>query len=104
MENVFVAINNIVNPIYVSLKSIYETKGSDGETYNCKNGGDAYYCFVFVSKGKITLHTSKNLKINLQEKEAILVSSNDVKAILLNANTALTVRLHTQAYGFSFNR
>lgn len=59
MENVFVAINNIVNPIYVSLKSIYETKGSDGETYNCKNGGDAYYCFVFVSKGKITLHTSK---------------------------------------------
>ena len=80
MKNICVAINTIVNPLRVSLKSIYETSASKGDFYVCKSDGYVYNCFIFVVKGKLLLQTNKKLNIALEENKAVFVLDKEIKS------------------------
>lgn len=80
MKNVRVAINGAVKANQISLKSIYETLGQNGDSYYCKLGGDIYYCFVFVVRGKMLLKAKNDLKIPVEKNEAIFILSNEIKS------------------------
>ena len=78
-KNLCVAISGISEQNGVFLKSVYKTEGQRDDVYYCKNGGDIYYCYVYVASGRISLNILKDLKITVSSGSGIILLSNEVK-------------------------
>ena len=83
MRNDIFAINTLVDTVSINIKSIYKTSARNGETYKCKMGGDVYFCYVFVLKGKMKLRTLQSYEFKVAEGCAAFLWSNDIQSYTL---------------------
>lgn len=79
IKNLCVAISGANEQNGVFLKSVYKSEGQKDDNYYCKNGGDIYYCFVYVQKGRLLFNVLKGLKISIDAGHAVFLLSNEVK-------------------------
>ena len=78
-DEIFV-INSLVDEVSVNLKSIYKVLADKGDDFTFKYNGSAYYSFLLVIKGKITVETNKNYSFEVGEGNAAFVWSNDINS------------------------
>lgn len=83
MRNDIFAINALVDMVSINIKSIYKTSARNGETYKFKLGGDVYFCYVFVLKGKMKLRTLQSYEFEVAEGCATFLWSNDIQSYTL---------------------
>ena len=88
MRDEIIAVNTLTDAININIKSIYKTLGDVGDVYRCKWGGNLYYCYVFVEKGKIEFKTVQSYCFELNEGQAVFLWSNDIQSYSFSESTS----------------